>query len=179
MLDPVFGCLIMFALALLFADAALHKWRDLAGFGAVFGAYGLLPHAAGLRVYWLVPTLETAVAFGLLVAETRAGAAVLGELLLLSYAAAIFVNLRRGRRDIACGCGGPDERRPIAAWMVWRNGVLALLLAGAWWPWGTRVLTWMDRATIAFGVAGAIVAYLCFDRLGAVAQRLRALRGSP
>jgi hypothetical protein len=179
MLDPVFGSLITVSFAILFAGAAVHKWRNLASFEAVFAAYGLLPAAMGERLYWLVPVLESAVVPGLLAAGTRTGAAVLGVLLLVSYAAAILLNLQRGRRDIACGCGGPDQRRPIAAWMVGRNGLLALLLAGTLWPWSTRALTWTDRATIAFGVAAACVAYLCFDRLGLVAQRARALQGSP
>ena len=100
-------------------------------------------------------------------------------MLLLGYAGAIALNLHRGRRDIACGCGGPDQRRPIAGWMGWRNLVLALLLGIAIWPWSDRAMTWMDGVTIAFGLAAAIVVYLCVDRLGQVSARARALQGSP
>ena len=66
-------------------------------------------------VAWLVPMLEVAVAIGLCLAGTRPFAAALAIVVLLTYAAAIAVNLGRGRRDLACGCGGPNDRRPIAA----------------------------------------------------------------
>jgi hypothetical protein len=177
-LDPVFGALIAISLAVLFASAAVHKWRNLRGFEDAFTAYALLPQFPRLHLTWLVPLSETAVAVGLLTRSTRAGAAVAGVLLLLGYAGAIALNLRRGRRDIACGCGGPDQRRPIAGWMAWRNLVLALLLGVAIWPWSDRAMTWMDGASIVFGVTAAIVVYLCVDRLGQLAVRARALQGT-
>lgn len=179
MLDPVFGILIALSFALLFASAAAHKWRDLAGFSIILEAYGLLPRTAVRRVSWLVPGLESGLAAGLLWPPARAIAALLGLCLLLGYSAAIGVNLRRGRRDLACGCGGPDQRRPIAGWMLTRNLALAVVLAGALWPSRSRALQWTDGATILFGVAGASLVYLCLDRIGLAAQRARALGSSP
>jgi hypothetical protein len=176
-LDPVFGAMIAICFAALFASAALHKWRNLAAFEQAFAAYALLTQIPKLHLTWLVPLCETAVAVGLLAGATRAGAAA-GALLLLGYAGAIALNLQRGRRDIACGCGGPDQRRPIAGWMAWRNFVLALLLAIAIWPCSERAITWMDGATIVFGAAAAVVVYLCVDRLGQLTARTRALPGS-
>jgi hypothetical protein len=177
-LDPVIGILLLASCAILFASAALHKWRDTQRFAQVFAAYGLLPGGASLRLYWLVPLLESAVALGLLPSSTRAYACSAGILLLLSYAGAMALNLGRGRRDIACGCGGPDEQRPIAAWMVWRNVLLAALLASALWPWNQRALLPTDWLTIGFGIAAAVVVYLCVDRLGQVLRQARALRGT-
>jgi hypothetical protein len=177
-LDPVFGALIAICFAVLFASAAVHKWRDLASFEAAFAAYELLPQIPRRHLTWLVPLCETAVALGLLARATRAVCAVAGALLLLGYAGAIALNLQRGRRDIACGCGGPDQRRSIAGWMAWRNLLLALLLGLATQPWSGRTMSWMDGATIAFGVAAATVIYLCIDRLGEVSARARALQGS-
>lgn len=177
-LDPVFGALIAICFAVLFASAAMHKWRNLRNFEEAFAAYALLPQITKRHLTWLVPLSETAVAVGLLAGATRAGSAIAGALLLLGYAGAIALNLQRGRRDIACGCGGPDQRRPIAGWMAWRNLVLALLLAIAVCPWSGRAITWMDGATIAFGVDAATVVYLCFDRLGQLTARARALQNS-
>jgi hypothetical protein len=177
-LDPVFGALIAICFAVLFASAAMHKWRDLPSFDAAFAAYALLPQIPKLHLTWLLPLCETAVAAGLLARATRGASAVAGALLLLGYAGAIALNLQRGRRDIACGCGGPDQRRPIAGWMAWRNLLLALLLGLALLPWSSRTLTGMDGATIAFGAAAATVVYLCVDRLGEVSARARALQGS-
>jgi len=68
-------------------------------------------------------------------APLACGASAAGAALLLAYAAAIAINLQRGRRDLACGCGGPHERRPIAAWMVWGNLLLAGLLGAVLLPW--------------------------------------------
>ena len=177
-LDPVFGALITISFAILFASAAVHKWLHLRSFEEAFDAYALLPPRSALHLAWWVPLCETAVAVGLLARATRAGAAVAGALLLLGYAGAIALNLRRGRRDIACGCGGPDQRRPIASWMAWRNLVLALLLGIAVRPWSSRHVTWVDGTTIAFGAAAAIVVYMCLDRLGQVMARAGALQGS-
>jgi len=177
-LDPVIAALIVAAFILLFASAAFHKWRQLHRFEEIFTAYGLLSDASAHRLYWLVPVLETAIAGGLLLDTSRRSASAAGAGLLLAYAAAMALNLRRGRRDIACGCGGPDERRSIAAWMVWRNALLAALLATALWPVGARALTWTDGITIGAGLMVATLIYASLDRLGAVAQRVRATRAA-
>ena len=44
--------------------------------------------------------------------------------------------------------------------------------------WSGRAITWMDGATIIFGVTAATVVYLCFDRLGQLMTRTRSLQGS-
>jgi hypothetical protein len=178
MLDPVIGVLVVASFALLFASAAIHKLRDPRRFGEVFSAYGLLPPVAGRRVAWAIPVLEIGVALGLLAYRSRALAACAGIALLLGYAGAMAVNLRRGRRDIACGCGGADERRPIAAWMAWRNLALALLLGIALSTWSARALLITDALTIVFGTAVVVTLYLCLDRLGQAARRTRELQGS-
>ena len=177
-LDPVVGILILASVALLFASAALHKLRDLAQFDEIFSAYGVMPADSTLRISWAVPLLEMAVAAGLASHVTRAYAAALGILLLLAYAATIAVNLLRGRRDLACGCGGLDERRPIAAWMVWRNILIALAAASVFAPWTDRALTMTDGVTIAFGLLTVALIYLCADQLFGNAQRTAQLRGS-
>ena len=92
-------------------------------------------------------------------------AAAAGAALLLAYAAAIAVNLGRGRRDLDCGCGGPRERRPIGAWMVWRNIVLAALLGTLLLPWTQRPLGAADALTIGAGTAVAALLYLCAEVL--------------
>ena len=114
MLDPVFGIVPAAAMALLLLAAAWHKWRARAEFSAVLAAYRLLPRRMLPLAAWLTPTLETAIAAGLLARATRPAAALLGCALLLAYAGAIAVNLRRGRRDLDCGCSGPYDRRPVA-----------------------------------------------------------------
>src|SRR6202035_3730715 len=138
-----------------------HKLRDLRRFDEIFAAYGLLPSAARLRLSRAVPFLEALVAVGLLLDSVRIAAACVGIVLLLAYAGAITVNLLRGRRELACGCGGPDDRRPIAAWMVWRNVGIAVLLAAAMLPWSQRSLVPTDAVTVGFGTATCALVYLC------------------
>src|SRR5882757_9988317 len=155
MIDPAIGAMLAGALALLFVSAAFNKLRSLQRFAEVFRAYRLLPDGVA-RLAWLVPGLELAVGVGLLARRSRAGASAAGAALLLAYAAAIAINLQRGRRDLACGCGGPHERRPIAAWMVWA-----------------------DAVTIGAGTAVAALLYMSLDRLLAqITPRTALLRGS-
>lgn len=177
MLDPAIGLLLAAATALLFASASAHKLRDLKRFDEIFGAYGLLTVVGRLGLSWSIPALELAVAGGLLVDESRPYAAAVGIVLLLTYAAAIAVNLKRGRRDLACGCGGPDERRPIAPWMVWRNVLIAFCLASAFAPWTTRPLNLTDAVTVVFGLMTLALIYLCVDQLMGYLQRSAQFRG--
>ncbi len=162
--DPVIAALALACGALLFAAAALHKFRDLRRFDEIFNAYGL-PLPAGLRLSRAVPVVEALVAVGLLLDDTRVPAAASGIVLLLAYAAAIAANLMRGRRDLACGCGGPDDRRPIAGWMVGRNILIAAALAAVMLPPSPRSLELTDMLTIGFGTAACALVYLCLDRL--------------
>jgi len=177
MIDPAVGALLAGAFALLFASAAFHKLLDLGRFAAAFRAYQVVPSALG-AVSLLVPVLELAIAAALLAARSRRGAAAAGAALLLVYAAAIAINLGRGRRDLDCGCGGPRERRPIGAWMVWRNIVLATLLGTLLLPWTQRPLGAADALTIGAGTAVAALLYLCAEvLLGRVAPYLPRARG--
>ena len=179
MLDPAIGALLLACLTLLFASAALHKLRDLPRFSEVLRAYRVLPEDA-VRLAPLVPLAELSVAAGLVAPAVRFGAALAGAALLLVYAAAIGVNLGRGRRDLACGCGGADDARPIAPWMVARNLTLALLLAVTLLPWRERPLLATDALTVGGGAVVATLLYVCLDRLlGRVAPWTQALGGRP
>jgi hypothetical protein len=176
MLDPAVGALLLGAFALLFASAALHKLLDLGYFTEAFRAYAVLP-AALAGVAPLLPILELTVGAGLLVGASRTGAAAAGAALLVAYAAAIGINLARGRRDLSCGCGGVNDRRPIAAWMVWRNLILAGLLALTLLPWTRRPLGAADALTIGAGTAVAALLYISLESLlGRVIPRTEAWR---
>ena len=177
MLDPAVGVLLLACFALLFASSAVHKLRDPAHFAEVLRAYQVVPEAV-VRLAPLVPLAELTVAAGLFPGATRFGAGLGGSALLVVYACAIAVNLARGRRDLACGCGGADDARPITPWMVARNLVLALLLAITLVPWKTRALLPVDALTVAGGAAVATLLYVSLDRLlGRTGAWTAALRG--
>jgi len=164
-LDPAIGALIISGFALLFAAAASHKLRNIPEFAAVFAAYEIGPALARLKLYWLIPLFEVGVAVGLCLPATRVVAALSGLTLLIAYSTAIALNLRAGRTAIACGCGGLGRKSPIAAWMVWRNLGLALVLALALVPWSSRNFELTDGLTVVCGLATLGALYSCVERL--------------
>jgi hypothetical protein len=178
-LDPGIGGALSGALALLFAQAAWHKWHALDRFGEILAAYRLFPDALLGTLRVVVPAIETAIAAALLLPVTRPWAAAAGALLLAAYAGAMAINLRRGRRDLDCGCAGPAERRPIAVWMVGRNLLLAALLTLGGQPWDARQLTATDFVTISGAVCVLALLYATLERLlGQIMPQTAALRGS-
>jgi hypothetical protein len=179
-LDPAVAALLAGCLALLFASAALHKLRDLPNFAQVLEAYAILPQGLGERLAWTMPLAELALAAGMLFAPTRAAAGLAAALVLGAYAGAIAVNLKRGRTALACGCGGANEHRPIARWMLWRNLSLAALACLAAVPLTTRALTATDFLTVTAGIATAALLYASLERiLGQLLPRTELMRGSP
>jgi len=180
LLDPAFGYLIVLGIALLFAVAGSHKLRSLSRFTEVFAAYGVLPEGGARRTAWLIACVELATAAGLLWETSRGWALIAALVLLVAYASAMAFNLARGRRELDCGCGAAGQRRSIAAWMVWRNGVLALLVGIAALPWSPRTLDAADLLTIGGGLAASLMLYLAIDRLeGEVAPQAMSLGRRP
>jgi hypothetical protein len=165
MLDPGIGALIIVAVAMLLLTASVHKWRELGVFAVTLRAYRLMPDAAVLVVAPLVAAVEAALGTAMLIPRARPAAAIAGAALLGLYAAAIAINLVRGRRDLDCGCGGREGRRPIAPWMVTRNLLLAAALVLAALPWARRPLTGVDAVTVVGGVAVLSMIYAAIDRL--------------
>ena len=164
-MDPVIDTTLRSALALLFVVAAAHKVRDLGRFRATLAEYRLLPGALARLGAGLVVAVEAAVAAALVAPALRRPGLVSAATLLLVYAAAIGVNLARGRRDLDCGCAGPAIRRPISGWLVARNVALALVAIAALVPVRPRALVWVDVPTIAGGTAVLAALYASIDRM--------------
>jgi hypothetical protein len=178
MIDPAFGYLLSVGLALLFATAAFHKFRDLGRFSRVLAAYRVMPERLAQRLAWSFPCAELAVALALPWPRARHWAALAGAGLLLAYAAGMSLNLARHRRELDCGCTAAGRSRPIAAWMVWRNLILALAAVTGACAWSARPLTGVDWLSVAAGSAAAVALYAAVDRLlGELAPRTALLRG--
>jgi hypothetical protein len=158
-MDVVLHLTVRVSLALLFAVAVGHKLRDPAAFRATFAAYRLAPAWCAPIVIGaelaVVATLCTPGPFGPLAAAT----------VLVGYATAIAVNLRRGRRDIDCGCAGPATRRPVSWTLVGRNVVLALAAVAGAAPLHARPLLWVDAVTLVAATLAASALYAAADRL--------------
>ena len=177
MLDPAYGFLIVAGTALLLASAALRKFHGPARFAHIVAAYRVLPATLGRLVAWLIPCLEAVIAIALGWGPVRNGAVIAAMALLIAYAAVLAVNLRRGRLDLDCGCGPARDRRRIAAWMVWRNVLLAASLGIAALPWSPRSLSLTDLLTIVSGLIVIITLYAAADRLfGDVVPKALTLR---
>lgn len=179
MTDPIVQLGLRTALALLFLAAAAHKLRSPTRFRATLAAYEVLPHGWPRLLHAVaiaVVAAEAAIAIALLAPPLASGAAAAGAVLLLGYAAAIAVNLRRGRA-IDCGCGGPGlKERVIGADLVIRNGVLVAALAAASLPVSTRATGWLDLAVAALFVVASALVFGAFETALANAARLRPLR---
>ncbi len=175
-MDPALALMLRLSLAWLLGWAAAHKLRDLTGFRVVLSEYRLVPElATGLTAVFAV-SAEGLIALGYLVPAWSSAAGAAGACLFALYAAAIGVNLARGRSHIDCGCFGPARDEPISPALVGRNLLLATASAACLWPTGARSLVWLDAITIAGGVLFLGASYAAANRLITPAHELARLR---
>ena len=159
MLDPLTQLTIALSLAALFGAAAVHKLLALPEWPGVVRNYRLFPGALAGAVAGAVPCAEGLTAGALLWTPARQAGACAAAALLASYAAAIWINLRRGRTSIDCGCLGSRLRHGIAAWMLWRNLLLALMALSLLLPASPRPLSLAEIAVAAVTVATLALLY--------------------
>jgi hypothetical protein len=175
-LDPAASWAAAAALALVLAQAAWHKARDLGAFAAAVANYELIPASLAPLAATQLLVAEILLA-GTLVLPPLRGAAALGAFALLAlYAGAIAVNLARGRRDIDCGCTGPALRQPLSGWLLARNAALAALALAAALPADPRALGAADALPIAGGAGALFALTLAANQLAANAPASRELR---
>ena len=177
MVDSVIPLVIALSLALLWIAAALFKLRGFEVFSVVLADYRLVPERVVHACAAAVIVLELGLGLGLLVSATRGIALIGSALLLATYAAAIALNLYRGRRFIDCGCMGPVGHQPLSAWLVARNLLLAVLALVAMLPGQGRALVWFDAITVPAAIAVAALLYAATNRLVANGPELARPRG--
>lgn len=148
-------------LAAIFAMAAWHKLRDRATFEGQLAAYDILPENLVHPVARAVPLIEAALVLFLLMRSDHASVAAAS--LFLIYAIAIGYNLARGRRDIDCGCGGPDGKQVLHPALVIRNLVLMMGALALSWPVATRALGWADYAIAGLAALALTAVYVAFN----------------
>jgi hypothetical protein len=176
-LDPIFIIASALAVAVLLASAATHKLRAPGRFARQLADYQLLPEALVRPIGRVIPLLELLIAFALLVPFSRAIAAVSAAMLIALYAAAIGINLWRGRREIDCGCAGPDQAQPLRPVLLARNAVLvALALLASTTPI-VRDLGFFDGFVTVAASAVALLIYAAADGLLANSPLLLKLIG--
>ncbi|EJF73593.1 methylamine utilization protein MauE [Pseudomonas sp. 21615526] len=176
-IDPIFIIASALAIAVLLASAATHKLRAPARFARQLADYQLLPEAVTRPAARVIPLLELVIAFALLVPASRSWAALGAAGLIALYAAAIGINLWRGRRDIDCGCAGPDQAQPLRPILLLRNGALvAVALLASVLPIA-RDLGFFDGFVTVAASAVALLIYAAADGLLANSPLLLKLIG--
>ena len=158
MLDTLPHETLALALAALFAAACAHKVLSREQWPSIVRQYQLLPEALAGVATLLVPLAEALTAGLLLWPRMRVAGAMLAAALLVLYALAIAINLRRGRASIDCGCFG-SGRSGIAPWMLVRNLVFAALSLALLLPTDARALGLLERATLLVFVATLALLY--------------------
>jgi len=143
-MDPLLALTLALGLAALLAASAWHQLARPHEWLSVVRNYQLLapalsaPAAAGVIVGELI------VAAGLMWPPARTRAGVACAALLGLFAVAMWINIRRGRTEIDCGCFGSRSTQGIAPWMVWRNIVLGACSLALALPRGARELSALD-----------------------------------
>ncbi|MEZ5503441.1 MAG: MauE/DoxX family redox-associated membrane protein [Halioglobus sp.] len=163
-LDISLSLVIRCLLAGIFVRAAVHKIHNPGAFRGQLKAYRLLPDALVPAFCWLLPAAEVAIATGMLV-PTWPYPPLLGALLLLLYAAAMGINLGRGRVEIDCGCGGPADWPQGISWhLVARNVALAGFALVAAQPTLFRDLSMLEIASTALASCAVLLVYGAIDQ---------------
>jgi hypothetical protein len=152
-MDPLLELTIAWSLALLFAASSAHKLVALEEWPGVVRNYQVLPRALALPVAGMLLIAGAFTAAALLWPPMRRIGACAAAAQLILFAAAMAINLRRGRSSIDCGCFGSRLRQGISAGMVARNLALALLALSVLVPARPRELTGLDVATAVAAIA--------------------------
>jgi len=163
MIDPLITLIISLSLALLFFMAARHKMNASRQFQSQLAAYELLPEALVPIMAKLLPLIEMALVFLLLIPLTRPVAALMAMLLLAVYATAMGINLLRGRSEIDCGCGG--EPQVLSDWLMLRNFVLMIGSGLLLVPVSDRAVGAADTVLLILMTAVLAMAYLLVEQL--------------
>lgn len=151
---------------LVFLLAATQKamhWRILPG---VISNYRLLPQGMVWPAAALLPPVEMILAILLLSAQIRPWPSLAAMAALLLFAAAMAVNIKRGRGHIDCGCGESFLRQTLNRALVARNGLLVALLIPS--------LTMTSRMSMLLALSG-VAAGLCLFLLYLLFNILAAL----
>ncbi len=177
---------LQLALGVVFAAAAAPKLRHPGAFARTVAGYRLLPRRLVPAAAVALIIVESFLAVAFLSGWLRAIALPLAMLVLVVFASAVIVNLRRGHR-IECGCFGSGGER-ISARSVIR---LFVLLAGvgllAIGPASTTITTLAQRGGSGAAYVVQVGGTTCFLLLAVtwllnlpeVVSTLRQLRRDP
>ncbi|HEX4270724.1 MAG TPA: MauE/DoxX family redox-associated membrane protein [Rhizomicrobium sp.] len=113
---------------LVFIVAGAQKMRHWSILRGVIANYRLLPEEMVAPAASLLPLVEAITGIALLSGVAWPQAQLAAILLLGLFAAAMAINIERGRSHIDCGCNQSFLRQPLRRLLVARNGVLIVAL---------------------------------------------------
>lgn len=109
--------------------AGIAKLGSMRLFGDQIAAYNVIPLAVTKPLGYLLPPLEVAIGITAIAFSSLAFAAAF---CFVSFAAAIGINLLRGKRELRCGCFGASSTHRISFSHVIINLLLAAGALAAW-----------------------------------------------
>lgn len=142
--------------ALVLLTAGVAKLGNRREFVSIVRSYRLVPESTSGFVGGLLPAIETIAGVGLLFGILTGWLTPAAAGLFLLFGSAVAINLLRGRREISCGCFGPQHSQRLSWGLVIRNVVLAGF-AGVIWVIPT-VADGVNQYPIAETVATMLVA---------------------
>lgn len=162
----VIGLAGALGVGMILTHAGMSKLRHREAMTGIVANYQLLPAALVAPVARALPVVELTLGLALLAGGQRV-AVLPAALLLLVFAAAVAINVRRGRIHIDCGCDRSQLRQTVSWPLVWRNLVLAVLVLPRLLPApGTSGL---DLATAIVGGVSLFLITLLFNAIGSLA----------
>lgn len=161
----MFGLAVSIGIGLVFLTAGAAKLRHRALLEAVVANYRILPARLTAPVAGLLPFAELALGCALL-SGVRPVPQIAAIALLLGFAAAMAVNIRRGRSHIDCGCGLSALRQQLGWPLVGRNIAMAAMLV----PALPQAPALPFAGLIAAGIGGIalFLSYLVFNAIAAL-----------
>lgn len=174
LIDPAISTALSLPLAALLAASAAHKAKAPAEFSGVLRNYRIVPDRLAPMLAPIVIAVETMLAGGLLAPASRGFAGVGAAILFAVYAAAIAVNLIRGRTGIDCGCGFGRSTGRLSPALLFRNAALIASALVAALPASTRALGVFDFASVVLFTLAAGAFYLAGESLASNAAQFHA-----
>ncbi|MET3473198.1 uncharacterized protein (UPF0261 family) [Novosphingobium sp. 1529] len=174
------------AFAGLFLVSAAAKLARYQQFAAAIDSYMLVPMALVMPVAAILTGAELGtglVLSGSMVSPfplgvPRVAALTLASALLTAYAAAMAINLVRGRTTLGCGCAGFSKAdTPISRSLVVRN--LALAFAALVLAHGGANSRVLHIADLAYAVAAAVTILVLYSSFAQYEKNRAILKGSP
>lgn len=179
--DPVLRGVCVATLAALMLVTGWAKLRHFGAFTEAVRGYALVPEALVPAVAGCVAVLEPLAAVALLAPPWRTAGAWAAVLLCAMAAAALTVNLARGRTELHCGCTGfaglrdGESARIGIAHLVRAAGLLGLAVV-ALLPDTGRPTNWLDILAGSAATLVALIALWAVDGLLLNAPKLDSLR---